>query len=173
MSWRRGCHPQSSSAKSYRGPIRRGWSAGNRPNHATWKHTQFRRNNKGSCHVFRVRCCKIAGSFDAQNVTGDVFVSISFWIEEITFSDGQSLRLTPGSTTIVVGPNNSGKTSMLRELFRAFAGAQSGQWYQAEVCRNGKTSETLRSGSIRTWLSCVQDTGNMTCTRGWARVLIG
>jgi predicted ATPase len=41
-------------------------------------------------------------------------------VESISFSDGQEIPIEPRGITILVGPNNSGKTSTLREIDSAF-----------------------------------------------------
>lgn len=41
---------------------------------------------------------------------------ISFYFSSITFSSGERIDLEPNETLIIVGPNNAGKSSTLREL---------------------------------------------------------
>ena len=53
-------------------------------------------------------------------------MTISFRFESMTFSNGATVEIRPGSTTILVGPNNSGKTSTLRELLSFLAGNKTG-----------------------------------------------
>lgn len=43
-------------------------------------------------------------------------MTIKFGIKNITFSGGDSISLSEPSTIVIVGPNNSGKTSLLEEI---------------------------------------------------------
>jgi ABC-type molybdenum transport system ATPase subunit/photorepair protein PhrA len=38
------------------------------------------------------------------------------FVEEIEFSGGQKIKLTESSILVIVGPNNAGKSSVLREI---------------------------------------------------------
>lgn len=64
-------------------------------------------------------------SFSTSEFAGTT-LTISFWFDSLTFSGGETVELSPGSTTIIVGPNNSGKTSTLRELSAFLAGNKIG-----------------------------------------------
>jgi hypothetical protein len=44
--------------------------------------------------------------------------SWDYKISSVTFNDGQSVELAPGSALFVVGPNNAGKSVALREIIR-------------------------------------------------------
>src|ERR1051326_8084622 len=45
----------------------------------------------------------------------------SVWIESATFSDDTSLRFSETDIVVFVGPNNSGKTVTLRDIYTKFA----------------------------------------------------
>ena len=47
-----------------------------------------------------------------------VEAKIDYFIKSITFSGGDTIELSQGDTLVVVGPNNAGKSSVLRELIR-------------------------------------------------------
>jgi ABC-type cobalamin/Fe3+-siderophores transport system ATPase subunit len=74
-------------------------------------------------------------------------VAISFWIETVTFSGGKTVTLSPDSITIIVGPNNSGKTSTLRELSTAIAGGQPGP-----VVTHLEMQKRGDSNDVKEWL---------------------
>ena len=67
------------------------------------------------------------GAADAQLTTlgqaelnpGDGTPSVTF--ESIEFSDGTTISLHPSDVVVLVGPNNAGKSAVLRELEDAFA----------------------------------------------------
>ncbi len=44
-------------------------------------------------------------------------MGVRLWIESIRFNSGDVVRLSPGAILVVVGPNNAGKTALLRELY--------------------------------------------------------
>ena len=46
-------------------------------------------------------------------------MTVSLWVKTIVFSGADDVELTEGSIAVIVGPNNSGKTSTLRELLSA------------------------------------------------------
>jgi hypothetical protein len=53
--------------------------------------------------------------------------SARIYVESIEFSGGQTIKLTENSILVVVGPNNAGKSSVLREIRdHAWSGAQFG-----------------------------------------------
>lgn len=66
----------------------------------------------------------------------------------MTFSDGATITLSPGSTTIIVGPNNSGKTSTLRELWSLVSGDEYGP-----VVANAMIQKRGDTGDITEWLN--------------------
>ena len=74
-------------------------------------------------------------------------MTISFWFESMTFSDGETIALSPDSTTIIVGPNNSGKTSTLRELSAFLAGRNTGP-----VLTNATIQKQGDSSHLKGWL---------------------
>lgn len=51
---------------------------------------------------------------------------LSFSLSEIVFSSGDSVALSKGDLLVIVGPNNSGKSSSLREIVRATRGEKIG-----------------------------------------------
>jgi predicted ATP-dependent endonuclease of OLD family len=69
-------------------------------------------------------------------------------VESVKFSDGQEIPIEPNSITILVGPNNSGKTSTLREIRSAF---RSGAW--GPVLAAVKTHKHGDTQILESWLS--------------------
>jgi len=43
-------------------------------------------------------------------------MAFEYWLTEIAFSDGSSIKLTKGEAIIIVGPNNAGKSRALRDI---------------------------------------------------------
>jgi ABC-type cobalamin/Fe3+-siderophores transport system ATPase subunit len=56
----------------------------------------------------------------------DIPMPISLSIRSMTFSGGDTLALPENGITVIVGPNNSGKTSTIRELRRVIRDGASG-----------------------------------------------
>ena len=45
---------------------------------------------------------------------------IEYFAERVTFSDGSEVDLKPGAVVVIVGPNYSGKSETLRNIFAGF-----------------------------------------------------
>jgi ABC-type hemin transport system ATPase subunit len=56
----------------------------------------------------------------ADNAERNIAPSITF--ESVTFSDGTTIQLGVSDIIVLVGPNNAGKSAMLRELENDFGG---------------------------------------------------
>jgi AAA domain, putative AbiEii toxin, Type IV TA system len=110
-------------------------------------------------------------------------MTISLCIAQITFSGGQTLQLPPGSTTIIVGPNNSGKTATLRGLLAAVEGKEPGPVVQSATINKSGSSTDLQEwldanvasisserGSTReySWLGVTCD--SKTCLAEWGHL---
>jgi energy-coupling factor transporter ATP-binding protein EcfA2 len=72
---------------------------------------------------------------------------ISVSVEALTFSGGDTVRLAQGSTVLIVGPNNSGKTSTLREVHSALAGER-----QGPVLSTVKSVKQGTADDLKQWL---------------------
>ncbi|SFU22112.1 ATP-binding protein [Sedimentitalea nanhaiensis] len=56
-------------------------------------------------------------------------------VEKIEFADGSELPLKPGSVTIVTGPNNSGKSTFLRDIDKHFGSGRGKKGYTGWIAR--------------------------------------
>jgi hypothetical protein len=74
-------------------------------------------------------------------------MSISLWIEELEFSGGENIKLESDSCTILVGPNNSGKTSCLREITKFLAKGKVGP-----VLRGITVKKSGEKRDLKAWL---------------------
>ena len=59
-------------------------------------------------------------STEMPNSGEDRTMTAQAWIEKVTFSGGETVRFSAGSIVVVVGPNNPGKSALLRELYQRF-----------------------------------------------------
>lgn len=74
-------------------------------------------------------------------------MGVQLQLSSITFRDGTEIALGPGSVLLVVGPNNSGKTSALREIRSCLAGKDGHHVVERiTVAKAGTASE------IKEWL---------------------
>ena len=76
-------------------------------------------------------------------------------IEKIEFADGSELPLKPGSVTIVTGPNNSGKSTFLRDLDKHFGSGRGKNGYSGVIA---KKVETKLHGTAKEFLERFHET---------------
>jgi energy-coupling factor transporter ATP-binding protein EcfA2 len=101
-------------------------------------------------------------------------------LSRFTVSDGSSVPVPPGAVVVVVGPNNSGKSRLLRDIYGILAQND----YHPKVVTSADVETTGREADLRTWLavntSATQGSGSLNTysrmgqsapdlvIRGWA-----
>ncbi|AFE05898.1 hypothetical protein COCOR_04571 [Corallococcus coralloides DSM 2259] len=75
-------------------------------------------------------------------------MTASFFLEQLTFSGGESIHLEPDSIVVIVGPNNAGKSATLREIrskqvTEAYKTTRSHVIANVRMGRTGTTEEFL------------------------------
>src|SRR5687768_6729786 len=76
-------------------------------------------------------------------------MSVSFAINSIAINEDQTINLSPGGVLVIVGPNNGGKSAMLRGIkSRLYGNGHGGTEVVSAVKLSGTGDET----SLRQWV---------------------
>jgi energy-coupling factor transporter ATP-binding protein EcfA2 len=76
-------------------------------------------------------------------------IPISFRIESVTFSGGQTINVEDDAILVIVGPNNSGKSVALREFYRSL----DGKAFNGTVVTSSSTKRAGTVGDLKDWAS--------------------
>jgi predicted ATPase len=84
-------------------------------------------------------------------------LAFTFNIESITFSDGSVVELEPTTTLVIIGPNSSGKSTLLQEIaLRTADYAYQGVPPVSRVAQSAKCNLNSSVGDYIDWLSGMQ-----------------